>query len=61
MMTRLGAQGSFVKKVAEYPKREDGHSQSVAGIARISTGKLGQDFVMVLWDVALGLVPVVDI
>ena len=47
----LVAESDFVEVVAEDAEGEDGHGKHVAAIARVATGELGENAVVVLWYV----------
>lgn len=54
-MRRLIAEGSFVEDVAKDSQREDGHSEGIAAVVRISAEDLGEGLVAIF--VAGGEVP----
>jgi len=43
----LLAQGALVEEIAEYAEGEDHYGETVAGVARVAAGKLGEDLVVV--------------
>lgn len=53
----LVAESDLIEVVAEDAQGEDGHGEHIAAIARVSTGELGEDAVVVFWY-ALGYVRV---
>lgn len=53
----LVAESDLVEVVAEDAEGEDSHGEHVAAIARVTTGELGENAVVVLWYV-LGVVRV---
>jgi hypothetical protein len=45
----LIAECALIEEVAEDSEGEDGYCKTVAGIARVASSQLGQDFVVIFW------------
>lgn len=46
-MGRLGAESALVDRISYYPQRENRHSEAIAGVLRVPSEELREDFIVV--------------